>query len=129
VFPTYIHVPPATPIQTQAINKAIKSTISFIYYCFLSLSLLENQSCKMDERVGWPNLSLFSFATYIHCSIHPLIAAKKTCVKKSMVRGGGERGKVLEGNPTERSLWVDEDTANAGGHGGTERESIGRGEN
>jgi hypothetical protein len=26
-------------------------------------------------------------------------------------------------------LWVDEDTANAGGHGGTERESIGRGEN
>jgi hypothetical protein len=50
----------------------------------------------MDERVGWTNLSLFSFATYIHCSIHASIAAKKMYLKEAKV-GEREEGKSRRG--------------------------------
>lgn len=42
--------------------------------------------------MGWTNLSLFSFATYIHCSIHASIAAKKMYLKEAKV-GEREEGK------------------------------------
>jgi hypothetical protein len=46
----------------------------------------------MDERVGWTNLSLFSFATWIHYSIHPPISVKKLCLKEAAI-GGWEAGR------------------------------------
>jgi hypothetical protein len=42
----------------------------------------------MDERVGWNNLSLFSFATCIHYNIHqPIAAVKKLCLKEAEIEG------------------------------------------
>lgn len=41
----------------------------------------------MDERVGWANLSLFSFATCIHYNIHQSIVVKKLCLTEAETVG------------------------------------------
>jgi hypothetical protein len=46
----------------------------------------------MDERVGWTNLSLFSFATSIHYNIHQTIVAKKLCLKEEAEIEGRDAG-------------------------------------
>lgn len=46
----------------------------------------------MDERVGWTNLSLFSFATCIHYNIHQPIVVKKLCLKEEAEIEGRDAG-------------------------------------